>query len=170
MKRKSRKREVTDEEFRIAHDSIDNQRIIHKVCGRFMDRLSSDMLKQCGLDALWRALQSHDTRYKRKFTSSLYQFTEWECQRALGGLYGDRIQAETLCVDVVADDTAKQNAILANELLDYLDEQPCKILRDRYIFNYTLKEIADKYGYTPPGIQYIIKKALKQLREVDIGV
>ena len=169
-KRKSRKRHITDEEFQEALDNIDNQKIIHAACTNYMASLSSDELKQCGLDALWRALQSHNPSFKRKFTTSLFKFVKWECNNAARAKYGDRIQAGPLRGDIPADDSAVQNAILVEELLEYLDEMPRQILRDRYISNHTLQEIADMYGYTAPGIQYIINKALKELREVDVGV
>jgi len=170
MKRKNKPREITNEEFQIALDSIDNQNIIHKVCGRFMGQLSSDTLKQCGLDGLWRALKSHDPSYQRKFTSSLYQFVEWECQRAMENLYADRLPAEALTPDIPADDSAEQATALVNELLEFLTPEHRDIVVDRYIYNYTLKEIGDKHGYTDEGIRYILKKALEQLREADVGV
>ena len=166
----NRQQGITDEEFQIALDNIDNKKVINKVRSRFARCLSFDELKQCGLEGLWRALKSHDTTYGRKFTSSLYQFVEWECQRAINKLNHTHATCEALMVDIPVEDTQLQHGVLLRDLLEYLDNTSRNIIVDRYIYNYTLKEIAAKYGYTSSGVKYIIKKTLKQLRKIAVGV
>jgi len=168
------KRTVTDHEFQTALDSIDNQNIIHSVCGRFTGRLSPDELKQCGLDGLWYALQSHDPTYRRKFTTSLHQFVEWECQNAMTAKYGDNIPAESLQRNMITIENSPLEAIeTADEVeayLSHLKPKHAAMLKDRYMYGFTLRELADKYGYTPQGIQYLVEKSLNRLRGLEIGV
>jgi RNA polymerase sigma factor (sigma-70 family) len=85
-------REVTDLEFRKAYYGIDeeskkaaadNRGIIKAVLKRYSFQLESDDLESIGMYALWKCLRYHVDGYQ-KFTTNLYRFVHWECQRELG--------------------------------------------------------------------------------------
>src|SRR5262245_45103905 len=77
------KRDVSNAEFEAALADRDNQNIIKGVTSRYKKQLDADDLYTCGLNALWRALQSHDPAYEQKFTTTLFRFVHWECRREL---------------------------------------------------------------------------------------
>jgi hypothetical protein len=74
---------VTNEEFNIALANKINQKIIKAVTHKYSKIIPPSDLEICGQHALWRCLGYHRDDKGKKFTTSLWTFTEWECNREL---------------------------------------------------------------------------------------
>lgn len=81
-----KKKQIPNIEFETAYQNIDNKKIINSFYKKYRKRLSVDEIKSCGLIALWKCLQCHDSS-KQKFTTSLYRFMTWECLQELKKKY-----------------------------------------------------------------------------------
>lgn len=75
------KRVITNDEFNIAYKNEDNIKIINSFSKKFKN-LTFEEITTCGMLAVWKTLQDHDTT-KGKFTNSLYRFMYWECLKQL---------------------------------------------------------------------------------------
>ena len=163
-------RHVSNEEFECALNNQDNKNIISAVTKKYSNKLSEDAQKTCGLHGLWRCIQSHDPKYGRKFTTSLFIHVEWECKRELTLLNKKRTGYLGDSDDEIA--SPPQSGEMS-EMLESLPENQKNIMFQRFYENRTLEEIGKKQGYSKEAARQNINKILSKLRDTtgeDFGV
>lgn len=156
------KKHITNEELREAINNPENQEMVKKVCAYYANTLSPATLKACSDAAIWRCLQSHEDNKGQKFTSSLYRFLHWECLREVNM---NKKRFIAIPEDIVDDGHDPFSTIILEEYLNVLSEEAKKIIIDRYIENRTLSDIGNRYNYSKQGIQNIIMRSMKTMRE-----
>lgn len=160
---KHQKKTVSNEEYNIAYNNKDNQRIIKAVLFTYRGKLDEDTLKTCGLNALWRCLQNHNESFSTKFTSSLWRFVNWECKKELRTLATSKYKPLEL-FDVANEEEEMYSVF--DDLHDVLDQEYCQIIKLRFLEKMTLREIGNKFGYTKEAARQKLEKAIGQIRMV----
>jgi DNA-directed RNA polymerase specialized sigma subunit len=160
--RKRPKKAITELEFNEAYKNRDNQSIINSVLKKYSNTLDYDTLKSCGLHALWRCLESHSDEFKTKFTSSLYKFTKWECDREILK-YNKRKDTTFELFDVAVEG---EEISIFEDIEEILSPEHASIVKMRFIEDHTLEEIGNHFGYTKEAARQKLKNALEILREV----
>lgn len=159
---------VTSEDFDNAIADVNNLKIIKSVCSRYRDKLSEDILKACGLRALWQCLKSHDDTYGRKFTSSLYQFVHWRCK--------DQVRKRQtnghleLTGDVVDDSLPVLDVLIVREYLEILPENYKKVVYGKFFESKSCAEMGREMGCSRENVRQLLDRALERLRTIHFGV
>ena len=168
------RRLVTNEQINEALAIDDNVNIIRKVTAKYASVIHSDDLRTCGLNALWRTLQCHDPKYNQKFTTSLYRFVEWECQRELRRR---RTKVLSLTVpleqaaphEVTEDSLPSADVELVREAISMLDEQDREIIRFHFIEGHSLRDASRRFGFSKQVARKKKQEALEKLRQRLVG-
>ncbi len=163
--RKHPKKVISEIEFNQAYKNSDNQNIIYSVLKKYSNILDADTLKTCGLNALVRCLESHSDEYKTKFTSSLYKFTMWECDRERVKLEKHQSRMKSVELFDIIDDTGREASIF-DDIEDVLPQEQVSIVKMRFEESCTLEEIGKRFGYTKESARQKLATALNTLREV----
>lgn len=161
MRVKKQRKEISNKDYNEAFNNLDNKNIINSVLSKYRGRLDEDTLKMCGLNALWRCLQFHDTNYKTKFTSSLWRFTNWECRKELQTLARSKYRPTDL-FDVPENEEDCLDVF--NDIGTILNEEYSKIVKLRFIEGLTLQEIGTHFGYSKEAARQKLKFALSQIK------
>jgi RNA polymerase sigma factor (sigma-70 family) len=160
--------DVTNEDFDNAIADTDNLKIINSVCSRYKGELSEDVLKACGLKALWQCLKSHDETYNRKFTSSLYQFVHWRCK--------DQVRRQQtnghleLSGDVVDSSLPILDVLIIQEYLEMLPENYRKVVYGKFFESKTYAEMGREMRCSRENVRQLLDRALERLRSLHFGV
>jgi RNA polymerase sigma factor (sigma-70 family) len=179
-------KEVSSQELETAFNQQDNFLIIHKVLAKFNKQLDKDVLRQCGMVALWKCIQKHDAT-KQKFTSSLYNLTRIECFNALSRQYSKRKQ-HTASLDAIKEKASfkydelkilrkcEHNDRLSEKditpkldielILSKLNDVERSIIIERYIDNRKLEDIAAIHKKSRQWVQLIIKQTFQKIRDI----
>jgi RNA polymerase sigma factor (sigma-70 family) len=168
------KKVVSKDEFEVAYKNSDNQNIIKSVLKKYSRTLDYDTLLTCGLNALWRCLANHREEYGTKFTSSLYRFTKWECDREILKFKKNtsikQVRVVSLGLPDVLDHSSPTTSSAQHSIFDDLEsvlpQEHASIVRMKYVEDRTLKEIGEHFGYTKEAARQKLKVALKKLHEV----
>lgn len=158
------KRIISNEEYELAYNLIDNKKIMNAAAQSFRKKLSSDIIESCCNYALLVCLQKHDNSYKRKFTTSLYMFVKWYCQQALNKENKHvNVKIKPVNPNIPLKDhlSAKQEVF---NILNLLPENEKRLLTSRFLEGKTLIEIGEEYGYTKQKARSVINKLLKKIR------
>lgn len=165
---------VTNDQINAALAVDDNVNIIRKVTAKYASTIHQDDLKTCGLNALWRTLQCHDPSYNQKFTTSLYRFVEWECQRELRRRR-TKVLSLTVPLDqaspheVAEDCLPSEDVELVREAISMLDEQDREIIRFHFLEGHSLRDAVRRFGFSKQTARKKKQEALQKLRERLIG-
>ena len=168
------RRIVTNDQINAALAVDDNMNIIRKVTARYSSAIHPDDLRTCGLNALWRTLQCHDPSYNQKFTTSLYRFTEWECQRELRRrrtkVLSLTVPLEQAAPDDVADECLPSTDIeMVREAISALDEQDREIIQFHFIEGHSLRDASRRFGFSKQMARKKKQEALRKLKERLVG-
>jgi DNA-directed RNA polymerase specialized sigma24 family protein len=186
------RRAISNQEFEKALLNSDNANIIKAVTQRFLGVLSSEDLKACGLQALWRCLQYHQDRFGQKFTTSLHRLTDWECKRELrkqrGGKINGKIKRAAVIVplyDQAVFVFPEDEDFLGNNLYNPLNEDlehirermkhlpfewQRKVVEQYYFRHMTMEQIGKANGYSKEAARQKLKKTMVLLRRLcDTG-
>jgi len=151
-----------DREFEEALKDEDNIKIINHVCKKYISRISAEDLHRCKLVALWDALRNFDSERKVKFTSFLYNCIDWECKRQLSEYKKAKRISTNLSVDGDCED------INICETLDWIDSLPEKLaiaIKQKFIYGYTVQEIAKKNNYSRETARQYVQKGIEKLKK-----
>lgn len=165
---------VTNEEFLTALDNVEYARIISAASKRLSRGMTKQEIKTCRMDALWRSMANHDPE-KSKFETYLYNYTRWiflyqrSQKAALPGIPKE-IPIATLGYDIVKDETEDRTSnINFNHMLEKLSAEDSQLIREYYLENYSLSEIAKKRECSRQWIHQRMQKIIKTLRK-DAGL
>jgi RNA polymerase sigma factor (sigma-70 family) len=134
----------------------DNVKAIAAVASKYKHCMDEWAIENCAIHAAWLCLQKHDPKYNTKFSSSLYNYMQWECKSYLRHNYSyvsDYEQAKL----VRARDMTLQYEV--TDCLQQLPEAYREILIQYHYYNMTLREIGDRNGYTKTSAHKKIAKA-----------
>jgi RNA polymerase sigma factor (sigma-70 family) len=163
-------REVTDQQIRDALNVEDNRNIMRKVTSKYAAMIGVDDLYTCSLHALWRTLQCHDPSYNQKFTTSLFRFCEWECQRELRKKR-TKVLSMTVPLEQASQSEIGQEILPSvddewvREAIDQLDEEDRKIVQFYFIENHSLREVSAKFGLSKQAARKRKTEAMQKLKE-----
>lgn len=165
---------ITDEQFERALLDQDNRRIISSVTGRYDNILSPDSRKECGLIALWKTIQKHRPGMGRKFTTSLYQFLKWECDREVRKII--RPQLRPVHFEDFPSNEQIERTTLSEDLqhlvksLENLPDKHKKLLKAYYFDNQRLADISREEGCSVETIRLRLKRSRELLKGTYLGV
>jgi RNA polymerase sigma factor (sigma-70 family) len=151
---------VNDKEYEDALNNHDNQMIMHSASVSFVRILDEDEIYRCKLIALWEALQAWKPDRGSKFTAFLYQRVKWECLKSIQ----NQKQYRDIQLDNIDQEVLPETSI--DELLEILPEDLKGVVKKRYLYNMTLREIGDEYGYSYETARKKLKKASKCVKMV----
>jgi RNA polymerase sigma factor (sigma-70 family) len=176
-KNRVQRRQVTNEEFNTALADKNNSRILKKVSSKYINVIPQQELYSCALHSLWRCLSYHKDSFGQKFTTSLWRFMEWECNRELKRLQNEKnksVNISTLETKEKFDSPAKlPNDETENlyECIDMLPDGYRTLIVEYYIERHTMEEIGKMHGYSKEAARQKINKALIELRKIcGVGV
>lgn len=142
---------ITNEEFNIAYNNLDNKGIIYSVLSRYAQLIrDKDELEACGLRGLWKCLLKFDATKGFKFTSYLYMHVKWECQRTIKQFLDPVFNVEF--IEKYDDNVSKQ------ELTDFflsMEDEERELMIKYFVDRYSYKELAEQYGIS---VEWIRKK------------
>ena len=151
---------VSNKEYEDALKNRDNIMIMHSAGSNFSHTLDEDEIHRCKLIALWEALQAWKPDRGSKFTVFLYQRVQWECLKSIN--YNNKhrdVQLDGIDQEILPDTSLDEFLeILPNELRDVIEK--------RYVYNMTLREIGEEYGYSYENARKKLKKAFKHIKMV----
>lgn len=155
---------MSNETFNDAYNNIDNRKIINKVLGKYTKTIPYEELKQIGEIALWKTLRYHEDNKGKKFTSSLWQFLEWECNKECN--YKKRFKKLSVepLIDNLSGYIEDNNIHILKQLINLLTPEQQILIREYYFNRLTMQEIGDKYHYSKELASVKIKKVIKILQ------
>lgn len=184
----SKQRFVTDEAFvkaygyettppeQLTKEQQDNRNIMRTVINRYIGSLPADSLKKCALEGLWRCLKYHDyNQTKKKFTTNLWTFTDWECKRELRKLRkpekAPRIVSMTdfKAVFDIPGKEMPEDVTHIRECIELLPPAQRDLIKEYFFDNRTMEEIGALHKYSKEAARQKINKALAKLREMFLG-
>ena len=153
---------VTNEEFEKAYGNQDNKNIIRSATKKYSKTLSDDERERCGMHGLWRCIQSHDPKYKRKFTTSLFIHVDWECKREIA-----QINRRTDLHLGNLDKEISESYPLGHfdDIVGELPEKEKSLIYQRFYENKTLEEIGRSQGYSKEAARQNINKIIIDLKK-----
>lgn len=152
-----------------AMSNMDNIKIMNSVASRFCAQIPANILKQCKLLGLWKALKSHDFNQKRKFTTSLYKFVLWECQKEIRSRTQQKKKNDKFIIYAEQYQKTSKPEQFNLEMLQGLPEYEMGLLYDRFFLELTYKEIGKSRGISKQAAERHIKKVLLDLRNGVYG-
>ena len=160
------KRPVSNDELTAALGLSENKRLAHTLFYRFKFVKDLDVRDEVFRLAVWRALQYHQSTYEgrqRKFVTSLAKFIHWECQR-----YERRVKREQRRLGILKDHFFvhhnPDHVFVVDELEHYdLNVDPTGILKERFLDEKTLTEIAREKGWSENRTRKQVRAAIDEL-------
>ena len=135
--------------------------IMNAVSNRYNRSIDRDEIDSIKMITLWKCIDKYDASRGAKFTSYLYQQLSFayknELKKKKQMLYLDSLQLDFIKSDSVYRDSS-------GEFMDVLSGLPkdvSDILKQRYIGNMTMVEIARANGYSRETARRRLKRAVK---------
>ena len=139
--------------------------IMNAVSNRYNRSIDRDEIDSIKMITLWKCIDKYDASRGAKFTSYLYQQLSFayknELKKKKQMLYLDSLQLDFIKSDSVYRDSS-------GEFMDVLSGLPkdvSDILKQRYIGNMTMVEIAKANGYSRETARRRLKRAVKICRK-----
>lgn len=124
--------------------------------------LSEDEIKSCILNALSRSISNFDPHKNSKFTTYLHKGLKIECLTQI------KKNKPSIRFSTTTADTRDYRSEMNIKMMEVMDEierlKDGHLVVDKYLNNYTCKEIGEKNGLHPETVRTKIKKTLECLR------
>lgn len=163
-------RHITDEEYEKAYKDENNRNIIKAASASYIKILDPDTLKNCGAAALWRAMAYYRPDKNQKFTSSLWKFVRWECNKELRKT---KVQQNSVQLSLLKTDCETEDPGIGQyeikDLLAVLSKDERSIIEDYYFQKKTMEEIGKERYITKEAARQRIARILKKLKRVCGG-
>jgi RNA polymerase sigma factor (sigma-70 family) len=164
-------KDISNETFNQAYFNQDNVALIKSVTNRYSKSLNRDVLYSCGLQGLWKCLRSHEYNHSsgQKFTTSLWRFVNWECQRELRKKMkqGNIITEADIEHDIeVTSPIPNPDIEHMKECLTLLPLQYRTLIQEYYLENRTMEEIGKLHNYSKEAARQKINRAVQRLQEI----
>tara|TARA_R110002167_G_scaffold221615_1_gene426528 strand:- start:2044 stop:2517 length:474 start_codon:yes stop_codon:yes gene_type:complete len=152
--------DVSNLEYEEALKNEDNIKIINSVCRKYLKRIDTEDLHRCKLMALWDAIKKYNPDRGVKFTSFLYSCVTWECKRQVH--HNMKTKPGQMCAE---KEDRPQKGSEVKDLINSLPNKFSKVVSQRFMYGYTIKEIARENNYSRETARQNVKKAVKALRK-----
>tara|TARA_Y100000310_G_C20514274_1_gene730408 strand:+ start:569 stop:1054 length:486 start_codon:yes stop_codon:yes gene_type:complete len=135
--------------------------IMNAVSNRYNRSIDRDEIDSIKMITLWKCIDKYDASRGAKFTSYLYQQLSFayknELKKKKQMLYLDSLQLDFIKSDSVYRDSSREFM----DVLSGLPKDVSDILKQRYIGNMTMVEIAEANGYSRETARRRLKRAVK---------
>ena len=148
--------------FSEAINNEDVKKISLKAASSFTDCLSEEEIKNCIHGAIWSATINFNPEKNSKFTTYLYRGVIYECLKCKKSNKNSKINCVNINNNLISDNFKSFDKI------DIMDEiKKCaepELIIDRFFYNFTLNEIANKRGISKETVRFKLKKNLDFLK------
>ena len=154
---------VTDKNFEKALTDSNNQRVMNKVAGKYINSIEYDELESEKLIVLWECLKTYDPSRKKKFTSFLYQKLDWRYKKILRER---KRRSPTFC-DNIDLKNSRDGLDVEKRVISHTDGLPehlKNVVIQYYLHNMTIEEIGRENHYSRETARRLIKKALSKIK------
>jgi len=156
------KREILNDKIETALKDPNIIALTRSVTNRYRKSLNEDEIKSCILSALSRSISNFDPCKNSKFTTYLHKGLKIECLTQIKK-NKPLLKFSTKALSKVDDKSETQMMII--EVMDEIDRlKDGHLVVDKYLNNYTAKEIAVKNDIHPETVRIKIKKTIESLR------
>lgn len=179
------KKKVSDEDFvkafgqldtpieKMTKEQRDNHKLMRSITNKYSNILNEEEIYSCMMRATLRCLEHHENDKGNKFTTSLYRFIKWECNRELAKKFKETNNQfvsinEFDNFDCQAEEESDDISSL-RECISLLSITDQELIKDYYFDRYTMEEIGKKHNYTKEAARQKINKALVKLKELYIS-
>jgi RNA polymerase sigma factor (sigma-70 family) len=151
---------VSNDEFTIAWENKEYQKIISTAIQPFLKNLSLEESIEVRQMGLWEAMRRYEPIKKPKFTSYLYQIIRWQCGRII---YSRKKPKYRTNVKIENYSSNVHKNVPFFELVDGLTNLEEKVVRDRFIENRSLHDIGQRHDISHQTVQNVLKRAYKAM-------
>jgi len=148
--------------FSEAINNEDVKKISLKAASSFTDCLSEEEIKNCIHGAIWSATINFNPEKNSKFTTYLYRGVIYEPHKCKKSNKNSKINCVNINNNLISDNFKSFDKI------DIMDEiKKCaepELIIDRFFYNFTLNEIANKRGISKETVRFKLKKNLDFLK------
>ena len=156
------KREILNDKIETALKDPNIIALTRSVTNSYRKSLNEDEIKSCILSALSRSISNFDPGKNSKFTTYLHKGLKIECLTQIKK-NKPLLKFSTKALSKVDDKSETQMMII--EVMDEIDRlKDGHLVVDKYLNNYTAKEIAVKNDIHPETVRIKIKKTIESLR------
>jgi DNA-directed RNA polymerase specialized sigma subunit len=155
--------------FDEAKEDINNIKIMNTVTSRFYNQIPRDILKQCKMLGLWKAMKAHDFSQKRKFTTSLYKYVLWECQKEIRSKMVIKTKKDKLDQYVYMNSFDSTSPKISLGIIKQLPENEMSLVYDRFYLGLTYKEMGQQRNLSKQTTERRLKKVLKDIKNGVYG-
>lgn len=160
-----RLRKVSDVEFEAAWNNTDNRILIKSETGKYYNVLTVEERNDCGLAALWKALQYYKKKFGQKFTTSLYRFVHWECKRQIERNRKRKPQTN-IEFDIEQEKLDDTDLVFIREKFEAMPNCWQKRWLKQHFFEFkTVEQIAKRNRVSRETARQRLKQAVKALRD-----
>mgnify|MGYP001579968962 CR=1 FL=1 len=159
------RKEVSNKEFEYANNNIDNINIIRKVTSKYNKQIDQDVLKSCGLTALWKCLSYHDNSKGQKFTTNLYKFTDWECKKQLKTQKSQKTMYQ-FPKNFDIHTCQNKNSEYIKDCMDSLSIKNKEIIQQYFFDNKTMSEVGQMLNISKEAVRQKLNRAISDLKKV----
>ena len=139
--------------------------IMNAVANRYSRSIDRDEIESIKMITLWKCRDKYDPTRGAKFTSYLYQQLSFafknELKKKKQMLYLDNFQLDFVKCDSKHKDTRRE----FTDVLTGLPDEVSGILKQRFLGNMTMVEIAKANGYSRETARRRLKKAVKMCKK-----
>ena len=139
--------------------------IMNAVSSRYTRSIDRDEIESIKMITLWKCIDKYDASRGAKFTSYLYQQLSFafknELKKRKQMIYLDSVKLDFIKSDSVYRDSSRE---FIDTLLG-LPEDVSSILKQRYLGNMTMVEIAKANGYSRETARRRLKRAIKMCKK-----
>tara|TARA_Y100000361_G_scaffold152616_1_gene172483 strand:- start:2198 stop:2680 length:483 start_codon:yes stop_codon:yes gene_type:complete len=139
--------------------------IMNCVSNKYNRSIDRDEIESIKMITLWKCIDKYDESRGAKFTSYLYQQLSFafknELKKKRQMLYLDNIQLDFIKSDSVYRDSSTEFM----DVLIGLPKDVSDILKQRYLGNMTMVEIAKQNGYSRETARRRLKRAIKMCKK-----
>lgn len=179
------KKEVSNEEFvkafgqldtpidKMTKEQRDNHKLMRSITNKYANVLTEEEIYSCMMRATLRCLAHHENDKGNKFTTSLWRFITWECNRELTKKFKE---TNNQFVSINEFDNFDYQAVeesddISNlrECIGLLPQAEQELIKEYYFDRYTMEEIGVKHKYTKEAARQKINKALVKLKEIYVS-
>ena len=134
--------------------------IMNAIGNKYTRSIDVDEIESIKMLTLWKCIKKFDPTRGAKFTSYLYQQLSFafknELKKKKQMWYRDNNQ-----IDIINNDYHQDTGMEFNDTISGLPDEVSKILKQRFIGNMTMVEIARANGYSRETARRRLKKAIK---------
>ena len=156
------KREILNEKIKTALKDPDIIAMTKAATKSYKRSLNEEELKSCILNALSRSILNFDPSKNSKFTTYLHKGLKIECLTQI------KKNKPLLRFSTKATSKIDERSEMNMRMIEVMDEierlKDGHLVVDKYLNNYTCKEIGEKNGIHPETVRTKIKKTLESLR------